>query len=384
MSLNVDYEVCTPPAIPEQSGQYKLVRETRPLHDPEKPNGRIWFNPDTGDVVTEERVDGGRPFGAGIVDFDGTLVHSEFPGGFFDVRRSILMREAGISGSDNDLAVLMAGVYHWEGTFPVSVDSMVGRIQRRQGLDGRSLDERALEALDKLLHPKTLKRWADLNGQSVEDPHKSASEIITCALDRIGVEMLDHDPRIVSVIAPIMPGAEELVRSFSLDMPLCIASCSGREAIIKPILRAHAAAGQPLLWNHFTSAPGYIVGVEDMGETPKPQRMFYEKAAWRLAHLLHRDRLIPPGGMSLGDAVFIGNPIGGRSFAGGNVVPDLSMIRRNNMNFVSVGGDAHDVNAYGPLTASVRDLSSLLVLMRSPEHITNITLKRLAHTLHIQ
>ncbi len=382
MNLTVEYEVCTPPAMPERSGPYALVRETRPLIAGARSNGRIWFNAETGDVVTEERVDERKSFEVGVVDFDGTLVNTEFPGGFFDARRFSLMQGAGIIGSDSHLAALMAHVYRWEGTFPVSVDSMVGRIQRRQGLDGRGLDESASEALNKLLHPETLKRWADLNGQVVDDPTESAPDIIAHALDRIGVEMLDHNPEIVLKVAPFLPGAEDLVRAFPKDMPLCIASGSGREAIIKPILHAHAAVGRPFFYEHFKSPPGYIVGEEDMGGTPKPQRMFYEKAAWCFAHLLHRDRLIPPGGMSLGDAVFIGNPIGGKSFAGGNVVADIAMTRRNGMNFVSVGGDARDVNTYGPLTASVGDLPSLLALVESPGQIANTTLRRLAHTLH--
>lgn len=383
MSFSVEYEVCTPPVIPERSGPYELVRETRPLFAGKKPNSRIWFNPDTEDVVIEEREDKSRSFRVGFLDLDGFLVKTESPGGFFDARRTILMRDAGIRGSDKDLAALMARVYRWEGTFPVSVASMVDRIQRRQSLDGHSLDESASEALDRLLFAQMLNRWADLNGQDVDDSRKSAPEIIACALDRIGVEMFDHDPGIVLDVAPIMPGAEDLVRAFPQDMPLCIASGSGKEAIIKPILRAHSAAGRPYLYDRFTRSPGYIVGEEDTGGTVKPQRNFYERAAWHLAHLLHHDELIPQGGISLGDAVFIGNPIGGRSLASGNAEPDISMTRRNGMHFVSVGG-ASDVDAYGPLTVSVSDVPSLLSLMRSPEHCTNTTLKRLAHTLHFQ
>ena len=382
MNFTVEYEVCTPPALPERSGSYDLVRETRPLIAGAKSDSQIWFNPATGDVVTVEKADGKRPFQVGFLDFDGLLVDTEFFGGFFDARRFLLMREAEVSGSDNDLAALMARVYRWEGTFPLSVVSMVDRIQRRQSLDGHSLDESASEALGKLLYSKTLERWADLNGQDVDNPYDSAPEIIARALDRVGVEMLNRDPNMVLDVAPIMPGAEELVRAFPHDMPLCIASGSGRETIIEPILRAHAALRQPLFWNRFTSAPGYIVGEEDMGETAKPERDFYERVAWRLAHLLHHDGLIPPGGISLGDAVFIGNPIGGRRLASGDAEPDMSMPRRNGMRFVSVGGGAHEEDEYGPLTASVADMPSLLRLTESSQYCTNTTLKRLAHTLH--
>ena len=112
MSLSVEYELCVPPVMPARSGEYDLVRETRPLFSRNKPKGRIWFNEDTGDVVIEEVVDGSRPFGVVLLDFDGLLVETESRGNVLDARRTRLMRDAGINGLDYDLEALMARVNH--------------------------------------------------------------------------------------------------------------------------------------------------------------------------------------------------------------------------------------------------------------------------------
>lgn len=363
----------------EVSGGYTLVEEDTPVAirpDSRRPvrltSGnplRIWFKESTGDVVREE-LRSPCPFQALIFDADGTLFESEGPKGFFATAWRALQKEAGMMESDDRLDSIRKLVYRWERDLPTSTFRMMERIRRGKNISGETLPTQDRHALAKMFDSKTIRRWAEQIGLPVgEKISTSIPRIWADRKEQIGAEMLQEDPQRVVELAPIRPGAQEVFRR--MHGIKALASASRRDTTLMPILEAHAKTGNGWLLNGLN---GLVFGEGDYAEHCKPERGFYEHAAYRVGYALHESGRLPPGGLAVANMLYVGDTIAK------SPTVDAPGTRKGMSHIVLQPGRHVDDN--GPLSAVVSDMQALAEFSDTPmRKITNTTLQRLKLTL---
>ncbi|MBU1327186.1 hypothetical protein KKB64_04960 [Patescibacteria group bacterium] len=371
------------PSSPEFSGPYELVEVDIPvsintgnqaLQTERGPDRRVWFNRATDDVVHEDLCEN-RSFAAIVSDFDGVIVDSEGPYGYFAVSWRALFREAGIQGSDEELEALRKLVYGWRNDLNTSVSLMIERIISGRSKDGGALTEIEKEKLRQLIDVSVLYKWSEfmdwlIAGDSLGE---NVVRIIADRKEQIGKAILEEDPARVLTLAPILPGVKDFFEALPPDVIVALASASRVETTIRPILEAHAKVGNEWLLARFN---GLIFGEGDYCGYSKPHRRFYEYATLRVGTALYDRGMLPPGGLTVSDMLYIGDVIARTK------VGDLPMTRKGMHHIVFQRGK--DTNAFGPRAAVVSDFLALLDVAGSRNIIDNITLRRLALTLQIR
>lgn len=363
----------------EEVGGYTLVEEDIPVAirpDSRRPVRRtvgnplrIWFRELTGDVIREE-LRPIRPFQAILFDADGTLFESEGPEGFFATAWRALQKEAGMVESDDRLDSIRKLVYSWKRDLPTSAFRMMKLIRRGKTISGENLPTPDRHALAKLFDSKTLRRWAEQIGLPVGVRiSTSISRIWADRKEQIGAEMLREDPSRVTELAPIRPGVQEVFRR--MHGIKALASASRRDTTLMPILETHAITGNEWLLNGLN---GLVFGEGDYEGYCKPEREFYEQAAYHVGYVLHESERLPPGGLAVADMVYVGDTIAK------STIIDAPGTRKGMSHIVLQPG--RHVDDYGPLSAVVPDMQVLAEFADTPmRKITNPTLQRLKLTL---
>lgn len=244
---------------------------------------------------------------------------------------------------------------------------MTERIVNARRKDDSDLPDDQTSALNKLVQPEMLTRWADATSIPYDGSTESIAGVQAARVEQIGIQMLEGDPRCVVNLAPLQPGVENFFRMISINVPIAIASGT-RKATIGALLDAHAQTGHPFLKDRV----GTLIVSEEDSQTPKPERIFYDNALCSIGSILHSEGRILKGGMSVRDMLFIGDRV-----ASGFDAP----LTRKGMDDMIINAGAP--TSLGPKIAVLSNFPSLITQLRASLKNHNPVIQKLARTITI-